>query len=212
MRSLMQVRLEGVLREINTLQKNVWVHSSQFPIGCTCQQHKVPKSFAALITSVLIRERLFEKKGVGRSTEYKVLKDFATSISDLIPLIEKENEIIKKAVTDKALTMNEKDIAKAHPKTVFFEKNKLKKNNTQYVARKTPELGDVYYMIIDNRIAEVKVVGKFLDSENENIQLFNVRVPSGLAESGVVYSKKLNELFENFEQLFTFLEKHLNRL
>lgn len=221
--------LELVLAEILRVDKmNVWISVKDRSIASILQSGGVNKNYSAIIVDELKKLGLVEGEGERSGMRYKIISNV---IPDVIP-----------DVSHLALTIYNRFSKKIRPTEGYPESKKSdlfplipKKDKSENYDPKTtiirrkitlPSLGDIRYIIYNNRITEGKIVGMYYHDENDKEIKYQMRIAnpeyqqcsesieedeSASDQFIMVFIYGLKELFENPESAASYLVRKVIR-
>jgi hypothetical protein len=217
--------LELVLAEILRVDKmNVWISVKDRSIASILQSGGVNKNYSAIIVDELKKLGLVEGEGERSGMRYKIISNVIPDVSRLALTI--YNRFSKKIRPTEGYPESKKsDLFPLIPK-----KNKSENYDpkTTIIRRKIilPSLGDIRYIIYNNRITEGKIVGMYYHGENDKEVKYQIRIANpeyqeccesiGEDESAsdqfiMVFIYGLKELFENPESAASYLVRKVIR-
>lgn len=215
--------LELALQEILRVDKlNVWLSVRERSIVKILQDAGVNKDYSSSVMAKLKEIGLIETEGAKGFMKYRI-------VTNIIPDAQRAAEEIYNIFLEKKRSYFNSD--KLSPTRPSDSRPKYSKNKTMYdfeqpgkvvkCKRKIvmPQLGDMRYMVNDNHIKQVRIVGiEFGDSEkilckvsyrctdgNYNDEVETNETGEMDIRSGVL----LNEIFETPEQVAAYLVKTL---
>nr|DAJ28045.1 MAG TPA: hypothetical protein [Caudoviricetes sp.] len=217
--------LELVLAEILRVDKmNVWISVKDRSIASILQSGGVNKNYSAIIVDELKKLGLVEGEGERSGMRYKIISNVIPDVSRLALTI--YNRFSKKIRPTEGYPESKKsDLFPLIPK-----KNKSENYDpkTTIIRRKItlPSLGDIRYIIYNNRITEGKIVGMYYHDENDKEIKYQMRIANpeyqqcseSIEEDEpasdqfiMVFIYGLKELFENPESAASYLVRKVIR-
>lgn len=217
--------LELVLAEILRVDKmNVWISVKDRSIASILQSGGVNKNYSAIIVDEMKKLGLVEGEGERSGMRYKIISNVIPDVSRLALTI--YNRFSKNIRPTEGYPESKKsDLFPLIPK-----KNKSENYDpkTTIIRRKIilPSLGDIRYIIYNNRITEGKIVGMYYHGENDKEVKYQIRIANpeyqeccesiGEDESAsdqfiMVFIYGLKELFENPESAASYLVRKVIR-
>lgn len=217
--------LELVLAEILRVDKmNVWISVKDRSIASILQSGGVNKNYSAIIVDELKKLGLVEGEGERSGMRYKIISNVIPDVSRLALTI--YNRFSKKIRPTEGYPESKKsDLFPLIPK-----KNKSENYDpkTTIIRRKIilPSLGDIRYIIYNNRITEGKIVGMYYHGENDKEVKYQIRIANpeyqecceSIGEDEfasdqfiMVFIYGLKELFENPESAASYLVRKVIR-
>lgn len=203
---------------------NVWISVKDRSIASILQSGGVNKNYSAIIVDELKKLGLVEGEGERSGMRYKIISNVIPDVSRLALTI--YNRFSKKIRPTEGYPESKKsDLFPLIPK-----KNKSENYDpkTTIIRRKIilPSLGDIRYIIYNNRITEGKIVGMYYHGENDKEVKYQIRIANpeyqeccesiGEDESAsdqfiMVFIYGLKELFENPESAASYLVRKVIR-
>lgn len=217
--------LELVLAEILRVDKmNVWISVKERSIASILQSGGVNKNYSAIIVDELKKLGLVEGEGERSGMRYKIISNVIPDVSHLALTI--YNRFSKKIRPTEGYPESKKsDLFPLIPKK---DKSENYDPKTTIIRRKIilPSLGDIRYIIYNNRITEGKIVGMYYHDENDKEIKYQMRIAnpeyqqcsesieedeSASDQFIMVFIYGLKELFENSESAASYLVRKVIR-
>lgn len=217
--------LELVLAEILRVDKmNVWISVKDRSITSILQSGGVNKNYSAIIVDELKKLGLVEGEGERSGMRYKIISNVIPDVSYLALTI--YNRFSKKIRPTEGYPESKKsDLFPLIPKK---DKSENYDPKTTIIRRKItlPSLGDIRYIIYNNRITEGKIVGMYYHDENDKEIKYQMRIANpeyqqcseSIEEDEpasdqfiMVFIYGLKELFENPESAASYLVRKVIR-
>ena len=217
--------LELVLAEILRVDKmNVWISVKDRSIASILQSGGVNKNYSAIIVDKLKKLGLVEGEGERSGMRYKIISNVIPDVSYLAFTI--YNRFSKKIRPTEGYPESKKsDLFPLIPKK---DKSENYDPKTTIIRRKItlPSLGDIRYIIYNNRITEGKIVGMYYHDENDKEIKYQMRIANpeyqqcseSIEEDEpasdqfiMVFIYGLKELFDNPESAASYLVRKVIR-
>lgn len=217
--------LELVLAEILRVDKmNVWISVKDRSIASILQSGGVNKNYSAIIVDELKKLGLVEGEGERSGMRYKIISNVIPDVSYLAFTI--YNRFSKKIRPTEGYPESKKsDLFPLIPKK---DKSENYDPKTTIIRRKItlPSLGDIRYIIYNNRITEGKIVGMYYHDENDKEIKYQMRIANpeyqqcseSIEEDEpasdqfiMVFIYGLKELFDNPESAASYLVRKVIR-
>ena len=206
--------LELALQEILRVDKlNVWISVRERSVVKILQEAGVTKDYSSSVMAKLKEIGLMETEGSNGFMKYRIVtnvipdvKRAATEIYNIV--LEKKRSYFN---SDKLSPSRPSDKYPKYSKTKtmddFEEPGKIIKGKRKIIM---PQLGDLRYMVNDNRIKQVRIVGiEFGDNEKILCKVSYRCTGDENTTMDIREGVLLNEIFETPEQVAAYLVKTL---